>query len=95
MASQETINIARQLAEALCKAQNDYDTLNFAPICGKPGKGFKAKRKLRSVIEAARANVRAVELETFAFLHIDSKAGNARRAARREVWETVCAEWGM
>ena len=97
MANQETINKARQLAEALNTARNDRDVLTTKinnPICGKPHQGFKAMRKLRPMLAVADANVVAIEAEIMAWLRIDSKASKERRYQRALLYGKVCAEIG-
>ena len=96
-ATLETINTARKLVEALNSARNDRDVLAARvnnPVCGKPGHGFKAMRKLRPLLVIADANVKAIELEINIFLS-PPKTNFKRREARLELWRKVCAEWGM
>lgn len=70
-----------QLITNYQEAKKNVDALCFSPICGKPGKGYKAHRKLAATRHSASLALIATqrELTRYAF---DTKLSKDRRLAR-------------
>ena len=78
---------AQALITRLIPTQNAFDTLYTTianPICGKPGKGFKAARKRRAELAALQQQVDAIETEIATFIRPNTKTSLVMAEKRRQ-----------
>lgn len=90
----EAANLVARLAPALTRFDDLYTRVNN-PICGKPGKGFKAARKLRPQLRELEATVNQINAEIATFIRPTTKMPIATAEKRKAYIDAAKAEWGM
>lgn len=89
---------ARELAGRLATLLAEHNELWYRvnmPVCGKPGRGFKAARKLRPQLARLESTIACVNDEIAAFIRPNSKMSKARADARRAYLVAACEMMGI
>lgn len=88
---------ARELVSRLMPLLTKADDLRIRinnPICGKPGRGFKAARKLRPELARLNSQIACINDEIAAFIRPNAKMSLASAAKRETFLKAAYAEWG-
>ena len=63
------------------------------PVCGKPGRGFKAARKAQATIRQLNNELAAVDTEIDAWITQNRKASMATRGKRFDIYTAALQAW--
>lgn len=88
---------ARELIGRLMPLLTEADDLRSRinnPTCGKPGRGFKAARKLRPRLASLDSTIACINDEIAAFIRPNSKMPIATAEKRKEYIKAAQLEWG-
>ena len=80
--------------EATARIVAEHDAIISNPQCGKPGKGFKAARKLRPVAETWRMRLTDRRNAINLWITRNNKASKDERAKRLARVMLLLADWG-